>query len=191
MTIITNPIINGDPGFNAQEINALQALVSKEGIYPLGSLAVDLLPNATLSDTVTSQQQLAVATIPGGLFGPRSIIEVCALCVATGAGSKTFGFKAGQVGGTMATATTFGGTGGITNQGNVGVKALFWGNGVAGQQRANSNGPINWASANAAALVTLGIDTSLDWNIYAFVQFAASGAGDTFTLRPFWATWMR
>jgi hypothetical protein len=29
MTIITNPIINGDPGFNAQEINEIKALVSE------------------------------------------------------------------------------------------------------------------------------------------------------------------
>lgn len=176
---------------SSTEVAATRALVSKEGNYALGALAIDLLPNNTLTDTVITQQQLAVATIPGGVFGPRSIIEVEALCVATGVNSKTFGFKAGQASGNMASAVAFGGTGGVVAQGNIGTKALLWGNGSLGAQRATPNGPINWAAAHASSIIMLGIDTSLDWNIYLYVQFSVASAGDTFMVRPFWATWKR
>ncbi len=164
-------------------------LTDWSGNYLPGSLAFNQLPNATLSDTVTTQQQLAVATIPGGLFKANSVLEVEMLGVSVGAGSRTIGFKAGAASGTLATATAFGGTGGVASHGSVGVRALLWGNGVLGAQRATPNGPIDWAAAHAATLITLGIDTELDWNIYVYVTFAASGAGDTFQLRPFWATW--
>jgi len=167
------------------------SLVDGAGNNFVANPAISQLPNNTLSDTVTTQQQLAVATIPGGVFKADSILEVNMLCVATGAGSKTVGFKAGAASGTLASATAFGGTGGITNQGSIGVKALLWGNGVLGAQRATANGPINWAAAHSSTLVTLGIDTSLDWNIYVYVTFAASGAGDTLMVRPFWANWLR
>lgn len=167
------------------------SLVSGDGTYIGNSLAFSQLPNNTLTDTVTTQQQLAVATIPGGMFRADSIIEVEMVGVSTGAGSRTVGFKAGAASGTLATATAFGGTGGVAAHGNVGVRALLWGNGVLGAQRATPNGPIDWAAAHAASLVTLGIDTALDWNIYAYVTFAASGAGDSFMLRPFWGTWRR
>ena len=167
------------------------SLVSGDGSYIGNSLAFSQLPNNTLTDTVTTQQQLAVATIPGGMFRADSIIEVEMVGVSTGAGSRTVGFKAGAASGTLATATAFGGTGGVAAHGNVGVRALLWGNGVLGAQRATPNGPIDWAAAHATSLITLGIDTSLDWNIYAYVTFAASGAGDSFMLRPFWGTWRR
>jgi len=167
------------------------SLVSGDGTYIGNSLAFSQLPNNTLTDTVTTQQQLAVATIHGGMFRADSIIEVEMVGVSTGAGSRTVGFKAGAASGTLATATAFGGTGGVAAHGNVGVRALLWGNGVLGAQRATPNGPIDWAAAHATSLVTLGIDTSLDWNIYAYVTFAASGAGDSFMLRPFWGTWRR
>jgi len=187
----TQVIVDSTNTFTDAQATSLQSLVSAYGNYAVGSLAIDQLPNNTLTDTVTTAQQLAVATIPGGLFGTRSIIEVNMVGAATGVNSKTFGFRAGPASGTFATATAFGGTGGLVAQANIGVKALIWGNGTAGAQRATPNGPINWAAAHASALITLGIDTSLDWNIYAYVTFGTSGAGDSLILRPFWAQWLR
>jgi hypothetical protein len=166
------------------------ALVSGNGKYAYGSLVIDQLPNNSLTDTIATEQQMAVATIQGGLFGPRSRLEVNATGQCSGASAtKSVGFKAGPVGGSLATATLFGGTGGLTAQ-YVGSKAIIWGNGTLGNQRASPSGPINWASTNAGSIVTLGIDTEMDWNIYVYFTAGSTGGANSFLLRSFWAQWV-
>ena len=175
----------------AAEVGGLQALVSKEGNYCLGANVDYLVANNTLTDAdgVLTQKQMAVITVPGGLFGPKSVLEVNLVGLTSGANGKNFGFKAGPASGTMSSATAFGGGGGLTTHAALGFRAMLWGNGVAGAQRATPVGMQNWTGTNANAFITLAIDTSLDWNIYVFCQFTSTAAGDSAMLRTFWANW--
>jgi len=189
MTVTTNYIITGN-GVSGSSANALQTLVSPYGNYAIGSLAFEQTPNNTLTDTISTEQQMAVATIPGGLFGTNSSIEINLIGQCAGASAtKTINFKIGPTSGTFATATNFGGSNGGLAAQYVGMKALLWGNGSVGSQRASPSGQTIWTGTTANVISSLAIDTNLDWNIYVSFVSGSTGGTNSFTLRKFWASW--
>lgn len=146
-------------------------------------------PNLTLNDTSggagTTATPFAITyTIPGGLMGSASLIDIYSVIDWVGGNSKNAIIRVGPASGTWATATQIGGQSGLSSQIYTPECAYIWNDNSLTQQRATPANSVNqWNSSTSSRASVLNIDTSLDWNIYIGVQFGLLNGGDTATLR--------
>ena len=122
-------------------------------------------------------------------MGPRSRLIVHGMLSGTGANSKTTTVRAGPASGTFATATGFSGQSGLSNQLIFPVTPMIWNNGSLATQKATPSNIAHWMNQgnSGTPLITMAIDTSLDWNIYFGVQFGTLNGGDSMTLNTMFA----
>jgi hypothetical protein len=153
-----------------------------------GSIVAMSTPNLTLLDTSasagTTNTQIGFLTIPGNVMGPSSRLLVHAVISATGGNAKTTVVRAGPASGTYATATNFSGQSGLTNQVTMALTPMIWNTGTLASQKATPSNVNSFSSTGSSAtpVVSMSIDTSLDWNIYFGVQMGLLNGGDTMTL---------
>ena len=188
---VVNPLNSAQPALLIRDLfTGMDVIQSNGKTYYLGrGVIANECPNTLLTDASsggigTTLSQIGFVTVPGGVMKPKSKIVVnCALGL-TGNDSKTITLRAGPASGTFATATGFCGQAGLTTQLWAPLTALIWNNGTTSSQKASPANLPNYMSSTANPIVSMSIDTSLDWNIYFGVQSSiANGApSNTFTL---------
>lgn len=156
---------------------------------PFPGIIANVTPNLTLNDTSggagTTATPFGVGyTIPGGLIGANSAIEVYAVISWTGGNTKSTLIRVGSVAAGWAGATQISGQSGLSAQLYTPVGALLWNDGVTNQQRGTPANAVSIvASSTSSAGAVTNIDTAVDWNVYVGVQFGVLNGGDTATLR--------
>jgi hypothetical protein len=155
-------------------------------LIPFGNYA-DGVPNVTLTNAIgTTETQFSFVTIKGGDLRPDSQIVIHLSATKAGSTSGDLRLRFGPASGSYATATAFGGQGGLTNQVFTNHLAEIWNNGTLNSQLASPAAIGSGLGSTTNAIVSGSVDTALDWNIYFGWQYTVAPAGgDSVTLRKF------
>jgi len=165
MAVTTNNVIAGTGGIVTVN-NTYGWIVGPTGKPLAGTSLANGVPNATVTDSTTSAQQVWFATIPGNVLSTTAQIMIDSFWEFTGNDSKNVIIRVGPTSGTFATATPIGGQTGLTTQKSIGSAVWMWNSSSIASQYAMPAAMASPYSSNSAVPLTLNIDTSLDWNIY-------------------------
>lgn len=171
---------------------ALQAAVEENGtggviVYPPSFCLASGTPNTTLTNAIgTTNTQFSFVTIPGGALSASSQLDIRLSATKAGTTSGDLVLRFGAASGSYATATSFGGQGGLTTQVHISHLSEIWNNGTLNTQFASAVSVGGGLGASGNAMVSGTVDTSIDWNIYfGWVYTGAPSGGDSVTLRKF------
>lgn len=171
---------------------ALKAAVEENGtggviVYPPSFCLASGTPNVTLTNAIgTTETQFAFVTIKGGAMGPSSQLDIRTTITKAGAVAGDVRLKFGPASESFASATQFGGAGGLTTQVTTNNLAEIWNTGTLNSQLATPASVGSGLGAVTNAIVSGSVDTSLDWNIYfGWIYTASPTGGDSVTLRKF------
>lgn len=158
--------------------------------YPLIRWRESGAPDAQIVDTIgTAATPIAFVTIPGGVMLPDSIIQIQHEYALTGNDGKTIALKATPASGAFAdyAAATYaiGGQAGLTTSTAVGMITDIWNKGSLASQEATGYArpsPLG-TTTSGTAFKLLNVDTSLDWNLWFYGQFAVANGVPSNTIR--------
>lgn len=184
MSVVTSPIVNGDPGLTASQISSITAMLSGEVSATTPLLVAKT--NQTYSRTSvnaagdSSFTTLYSFVIPGGSMGPNGSLhweaEISFTDPATNATTNEFQLRIGTTGICPAYAT---GTGGTTFDN----RSLSWHNTSTTAQK--YRGSFVKQSSSAAGFTTTSIDTTIDQTVNFDCRWSAATPSETHSLLSF------